>query len=199
MPIEITSNKIRWNYVNFSSIKIISKKLRRNDVNFSPIKITWKKVCWIDVDLLSIEIWWEKVRRNDVDFSPIKITLKKYVEMKLKFANIFLSMYRCNIDIQSTSMLRAVSIEFLLKHQLHVIKKSTKFLLHCLCIYISPKRDKLMLLCIVVSFLSCNFQIKSRFSSTKHTIGGIWDTLLWRSCLFLTWQSIKKRPVADRN
>ena len=60
------------------------------------------------------------------------------------------------------------------------------------------KLEILIFLSIVVSFLSYNLVIKNRFSIKKHTLGGIWDTILWRSFLSSAWQSIEKSPVANR-
>ena len=77
-------------------------------------KCTWK---WHrssshhnNVEFLLIDITSEKVRRNNADFSPIEITSKKYVENTWKFIEIFFLTYPRNIDIESTSIQRIVSV-----------------------------------------------------------------------------------------
>ena len=83
--------KSTWNWRGFSPIAITLNKVRRNYVDFSTIQITSKKVS-----------------RNDVNFLPIEITSKRYVKMTWRFVDIFLSMYRRNIDMESTSIRRVV-------------------------------------------------------------------------------------------
>ena len=61
-----------------------------------------KKIRGNNLDFLTIEITSKKVRGNDVDFSISKITLEKYVEMTLKFVEIWSSSYRRNTDVEST-------------------------------------------------------------------------------------------------
>ena len=60
-------------------------------------------------DFSSTEITSKKARRNDIDFSPIEITSKKYVD--IFFTDILFSTYWRNIDIESTSIRRVVSVE----------------------------------------------------------------------------------------
>ena len=95
--------------VVLSSIKITSKKVRQNYVDFSPIKISSKKEHWNKIDLLIINNTSNKGRWNDLDFSLVEITSKKYVEATWRFVNIFFSTYLRNIDIESTSIRRAMS------------------------------------------------------------------------------------------
>ena len=80
--------------MDFLSNEIASKKVRGNNVDFSNTdRITSKKV-----------------GGNDVDFLIRKITPKKYVEMTRKFIEIWSSMYRRNIDVESTSIRRGVPV-----------------------------------------------------------------------------------------
>ena len=58
-----------------------------------------KKIRGNNLDFLTIEITSKKVRGNDVDFSISEITLEKYVEMTLKFVEIWSSSYRRGIDM----------------------------------------------------------------------------------------------------
>ena len=104
------TKKIHRNNVEFSSIEISSKKLHRNDVAILIIEVTLNKVCQNDVDFWHIEITSNKVRQNNVDFAPIEITSKKYVEMMWKSIDMFFSMYRRNIDIESVSIRLGVPI-----------------------------------------------------------------------------------------
>ena len=87
------TKKIHPNNVEFSSIEVSSKNLHRNDVAILIIEVTLNKVC-----------------QNDVDFWHIEITSKKYVEMMWKSLNMFFSMYRRNIDIESVSIRLGVPI-----------------------------------------------------------------------------------------
>ena len=89
-------NFVHRNDIDFLLIEIASNKLRRNEVDFSLIEITSKKV-----------------RRNEVHYSSIEITSKKYVEMTWKFVDIFSSMYRRNVAIESTSIQRGASVGML--------------------------------------------------------------------------------------
>ena len=66
------------------------------------MEIMSKEICQNDIDILLIKIALKKVRRDDTDFSSIKITLKKYVEMTLKFVDIFSLTCRRNIAIELT-------------------------------------------------------------------------------------------------
>ena len=79
--------------MDFSTIEITSKRVRGQNVDFSTIKITSKKV-----------------RGNEVDFSISEITSKKYVEMTWKFVEIWPSMYRRDINVESTWILRSVPL-----------------------------------------------------------------------------------------
>ena len=100
--IEITSKKVRGNHVDFSTSEITSKKVRGNHVDFSTIEITSKKVRGNHVNFSTSEITSKKVRGNHADFSTIETTSKKYAEMTWKFAEIWSSTYRRNIDAEST-------------------------------------------------------------------------------------------------
>ena len=100
--IEITSKKVRGNHVNFSTSEIISKKVPGNNVDFSTSKIISKKVRGNHVNFSTSEITSKKVRGNHADFSTIETTSKKYAEMTWKFAEIWSSTYRRNIDAEST-------------------------------------------------------------------------------------------------
>ena len=71
--------------MDISTIEKASKKIRGNNLDFSTIEITSKKV-----------------RGNDMDFLISEIALKKYVEMTLKFVEIWSSSYRRNTDVEST-------------------------------------------------------------------------------------------------
>ena len=99
---EITSKKVRGNHVDFSTSEITSKKVRGNHVDFSTIEITSKKVRGNHVNFSTSEITSKKVRGNHADFSTIETTSKKYAEMTWKFAEIWSSTYRRNIDAEST-------------------------------------------------------------------------------------------------
>ena len=88
--------------VEFLLIKTASKKVSRNNVDISTREITSKKVCGNNVDFSTSEITSKKVRGNNMDFSTSEITLKKYVEVTWKFVEIWSSMYRRNIDVEST-------------------------------------------------------------------------------------------------
>ena len=106
----MTLIKVRGNNVDFSNIEITSKKVRRNNVYFSTSEITSKKVRGIHVDFSTSEITSKKVRGIHVDFSTIEITSKKYAEMTEKFVEIWSSMYRCNIHVESTWIRRGVPV-----------------------------------------------------------------------------------------
>ena len=54
------------------------------------------------MDFSTSELTSEKVRGNNVDFSISEIASKKYVKMPWKFVEICFSMYRYNIDVDST-------------------------------------------------------------------------------------------------
>ena len=71
---------------------------------------TLKNVNGNNVDISAIEITPKKVRENDVDFRISKITLKKYVEMTRKFVEIYYLRNWRNIDVESTSIWRGVSV-----------------------------------------------------------------------------------------
>ena len=101
---------LRGNNVNFLTIEIKSKKVRGNNVDFSNSEITLKKVRGNIMDFSTSEITSKKVRGNEVDFSISEITLKKYVEMTWKFVEIWSSMYRRNIDVESTWIRRGVPV-----------------------------------------------------------------------------------------
>ena len=84
--------------MDFSTIEITSKKVRGNDEDFSTIEITSKKV-----------------RGNDLDFSISEVTSKKFVETTWKFIEIWSSMYRRNIHVESTEIRRGVPVGSLIK------------------------------------------------------------------------------------
>ena len=102
LPNEISSKKVCANNVDFSTIEIISKKVRRKNVDisisedFSTSEITPEKVRGNNLDFLTIEIMSKKNRGNNVDLSII--TSKKYVEITLKFVEIWFR----RIDVIST-------------------------------------------------------------------------------------------------
>ena len=100
--IEITSKRVRGNNVDFSTIEITSKRVRGSNVDFSTIEITLTKVSGSNVDFSISEITLKKVSGSNVDFSVSEITSKKYVEMTWKFVEIWSSMYRRNIHVEST-------------------------------------------------------------------------------------------------
>ena len=79
--------------MDYSTSKVISKKVLGNNLNFSPIEITSGKV-----------------RGNNVDFLISEITAEKYVEMTLKFVEIWSLMFRRNVGIESTWSRRGVPI-----------------------------------------------------------------------------------------
>ena len=54
---EVTSNKVRRNDVDFLLIKNTSKKVLRNDINFSPIEITSKKYFEMTWKFIHIFFW----------------------------------------------------------------------------------------------------------------------------------------------
>ena len=175
-------NKVQWNNVDFSTIEITSKKVRRNDVDFSPIKIMRKKVRRNGVDFLSIKIISKKVCRNDVDFLSIKISWKIVRRSDVDFSPIELHVMKNCQNVFG----RIVFVFTLVQNvRLRFLKLYVKLVIS-------------IFLSIVVSFLSYNLVIKNRFSIKKHTLGGIWDTILWRSFLSSAWQSIEKSLVADR-
>ena len=141
LPIEISSKKVRTNNVYFSTYKITSKKVsgnnvdflarestlkkvRGNNVDFSNIEITSKKVRGKNVDISTIEITSKKVRENDMDFSISEITLKSYVEMTWKFVEVWSSLYRRNIDVESTSIRRGVPVGYIFQEIVLIKKKS---------------------------------------------------------------------------
>ena len=68
----------------------------------SIIKVALKKVSGNNMDFSTSELTSEKVRGNNVDFSISEIASKKYVKMPWKFVEICFSMYRYNIDVDST-------------------------------------------------------------------------------------------------
>ena len=94
--------KIPRNYVEFF--------VHRNWVEKSIMEIMSKEICENEIDILLIKTALNKVRRDDTDFSSIKITLKKYVEMTLKFVDIFSLTCRRNIAIELTLIWRGVSV-----------------------------------------------------------------------------------------
>ena len=110
--IEIALVKVRGNNMDFSTIAITSKKVRGNNVDFSTIEIPSKKVSGNIVDFSTIEITSKKLRGNHVDFSTINITSKKYAEMTCKFVEIWPSMYRHNIYVESTEIRRGVPVGY---------------------------------------------------------------------------------------
>ena len=67
------------------------------------------------MNISTSEITSNKVRGNNMDFSIGEITSKKYVEMTWKFVGIWLSMYGCNIEVESPSIRRGVPVEVLNK------------------------------------------------------------------------------------
>ena len=73
-------------------------------MDISTSKITPEKVRENDMDFWTIEIPSKKVYGNDVDFSISEISSKMYVEMTLKFVEIWSSTYRRNIHVESTSI-----------------------------------------------------------------------------------------------
>ena len=79
--------------MDISTREIISKKERWNSMDFSTSEITPKKV-----------------RGNDVDFSISEVTSKKYVEMMLKFVEIWSSTYWRNIVVESMSTRRRFNV-----------------------------------------------------------------------------------------
>ena len=93
---------------NFSSIEITSKIVLRNCFDLNPIKIMTKNVRWNA--FLSIKTTLKKVRQNDVDLLLIEITSKKCVEMTRKFISILFSLYRPNIEIESTLIQHVASV-----------------------------------------------------------------------------------------
>ena len=82
----------------FRPAKLHQKKFEETTWIFRPLKRHQKKIRGNNLDFLTIEITSKKVRVNDVDFSISEITLKKYVEMTLKFVEIWSSSYRRNTD-----------------------------------------------------------------------------------------------------
>ena len=84
------------------------KKVSKDNVHISTIEITSKKVRGNHVDFSTSEITSKKVRGNYVNFSTIEITSKKYAGMTWKFVEIWSSMYRRNIHVESTSIRRGV-------------------------------------------------------------------------------------------
>ena len=91
--------------MDFSTIKVTSKKVSGNNVDFLTSKITPKKTLKNNVDFSTIEITLKKGRGNDSE-----IPAKQFVEMTWKFVEIWFSTYRCNIDIESTSIRRGVLV-----------------------------------------------------------------------------------------
>ena len=109
--------KQRWIFVYRNQFEKVASKWRRYFDHWSYVKHVVKhghwsyvKVCQNDVDFWHIEITSNKVRQNNVDFAPIEITSKKYVEMIWKSIDMFFSMYRRNIDIESVSIRLGVPI-----------------------------------------------------------------------------------------
>ena len=84
----------------------MSKRVRENDVDFSISEITSKKVRGNDQRNYVKKSTWKR----RVYFSISEITSKKYVEMTRNFVRIWSSTYRCNIDVESTSILRGVPV-----------------------------------------------------------------------------------------
>ena len=125
LPVKISPKKVFVNNMDFWTIKIILKKVSENNVDFSTREITSKKVGGNNVDFSTIKLhrkkyvkqrgffdhrnYAEKVRGNDVDFSISENTSKKYVEMTWKSVDIWSSMYRRNIQVESTSIRHGVS------------------------------------------------------------------------------------------
>ena len=80
---EITSKEVRGNNVDFSIIKLHRKKVVEATWIFRPAQLhgkTYVETTWIFRSVCG----------------------KKYVEMTLKFVEIWASTYRCNIDVEST-------------------------------------------------------------------------------------------------
>ena len=77
----------------FLPFEFASNKELQNDVNFSPIESTSSKE-----------------RRKRVGFLYIEITSKKYVEATWKSLEILFLTHQSNIDIESTSIRRVVSV-----------------------------------------------------------------------------------------
>ena len=77
---------------------------------FSPVKITLKKVHQNDFHFSPIEITSNKASQRDAEFLSIKTKSKKFVEATWKLVDILFSMNRHNIDNESTSIQRVVSV-----------------------------------------------------------------------------------------
>ena len=93
--------KSTWNQRGFFDQRNHTEKVR---------EITSKKVRVNGVDFQTSEITLKEVRGYNVNFSISKITSKKYVEITWKFAEIWSSTYRYNIDVASTSIRRGVPV-----------------------------------------------------------------------------------------
>ena len=97
--------------MDFSTIEVTSERVRGNNVDFSTIEIaSTKKVRGNSVDISTSEITSKKVRGNNVDFSTIEISSKKYVEMTCKFVEIWSLTYRRNIHVESRWIRRGVPV-----------------------------------------------------------------------------------------
>ena len=83
-------------WIFFGHTNYTEKKVHRNNVDFSAMKIRSKKV-----------------RGKDGVFSLSKITSKKYVEMTLKFVEIWSSTYCSSVHIELTSIWRGGIVGFI--------------------------------------------------------------------------------------
>ena len=74
------------------------------------------------MDFSTSEITSKKARGDNVDFSTSEIRRKKYVEMALKFVEIWSSTYRRNIDVESTWIRRGVLIGYIFLEEISAIR-----------------------------------------------------------------------------
>ena len=112
--------------MQISTIEIALVKVRGKNMDFSTIAITSKKVRGNNVDFSTIEIPSKKVSGNIVDFSTINITSKKYAEMTCKFVEIWPSMYRHNIYVESTEIRRGVPVGYVHNSNDFIFTKKVK-------------------------------------------------------------------------
>ena len=113
----------KWIFNNQNYVKKVSRNTGYFDERNYLGKSTWKQGGFFNHQnyiekstyiFLPLKLHRKKVCGNDVDFSISKITPKKYVGIMWKFFQIWSLMYRHNIHVESTFVLRGVFVGWFL-------------------------------------------------------------------------------------